>query len=60
MTVKIDRYVIFDNGVKEKRIYDYLKGENIVFLSTGNKELNTVLAEVVLKQLNEMEIDKND
>lgn len=55
MTVKIDRYEIFRNGQKGKRIYDYLNGEDIVFLSTDNKELNTVLAEVVLQYLNEME-----
>lgn len=55
MTVKIDRYKIFRNGQKGKRIYDYLEGEDIVFLSTDDKELNTVLAELVLKQLNEME-----
>lgn len=55
MTVKIDRYKIFDNGATGKRIYDYLKGDNIVFLSTDDKELNIVLAEVVLQYLNEME-----
>lgn len=54
MTVKINRYGIFDNGRKSKRIYDYLKGENIAFLDTNNEELNMVLAEVVLKQLNQM------
>ena len=42
MTVKIDRYQAFDNGTKDKRIYDYLKGENIVFLNTGDEKLNEI------------------
>lgn len=55
MTVKINRYEILDNGIKGKRIYDYLIGENIAYLETSNEELNEKLAEVVLNILNNHE-----
>ena len=65
MTVKIDRFKIVEGGRYVEKdavsIVDYLEYRTIIDFRTNNKEVNMVLAKIVLDQLNSMEwSDMND